>query len=165
MRGIDDHRGRAPDRFETPGGRYRHECMLDNVWCKRGMSEKGFCRSQGDGGVARLMSAFESERNVLVARGRGLKGDQLASDGCLTRDDVQRRAFHGEARPGDSGGFGYDLAGFLILFGRNDNAARLDDSHLLPGNFLDRMAQPTFVVHGDGKNDGDVGLNHICRIP
>ena len=47
----------------------------------------------------------------------------------------------------------------------HSGAAGLDDAGLLSGDLDWRGAEPLDMIHGDGGDDGDIGIRHVRRVP
>ena len=126
---------------------------------------EGLDRGERDGGVLGLVGAVERQEDVVVRAREALERDDLAADGGRAGDDAELHALAGHGRA-DLGGpleqHGGDLGGLL---GEHGDRAGLDDPGLLDRDRGRVVAEVLLVVDRDRQHDGDVGVDHVGRVP
>lgn len=100
-----------------------------------------------------------------MVTGDAAQRDHLAADGDLAGEDTEVQAL--DEQPGADlvGPVAQDRQDLFLLRGADDDGVRVDDPGLFGRDLLDGVAEEVLVVDADGRDDRDVGLDDIGRVP
>jgi hypothetical protein len=167
VRCVHEHARFGPDELE-PAGRGRGGEPLGEHIAHEGLRplpEERFDGRDGERGIVALVRAVEREEDVVVLPRESADGDHLAAHrdgGALEGESGCPRPERGLGevdRPLELG------EGRGRLHGGDHRGDRLDDPGLGPGDLLDRRAESLRVVEGDRREDRDLAVGDVGRVP